>query len=42
MTSVHSYLDDRVDVDEVEALDLVRLQSMRTLHSRENCHYLLC
>ena len=26
---------------EVEALDLVRLQTVRTLHSRQHCHNLL-
>ena len=35
-------LNDRVDMDEVQTLDLVRLQSMWTLHAREHTHNLLC
>ena len=34
-------MDDRVDMDEVQALDLVGLQSMWTFHSRKHAHYLL-
>ena len=35
------YLNDWVDVDEVQPLDLVGLQAVRTLHARQDCHYLL-
>ena len=33
-------LDHRVDVDEVETLDLMGLQTMRTLHPGEDSHNL--
>lgn len=36
------HLDHREDVDEVQALDLMRLQAMRTLHFRKHRHDLLC
>ena len=38
---LHQPLDDGVDVDEVEALDLVGLQAMGTLHPRQDTNYLL-
>ena len=34
-------LDDRIDVDEIHSLDLVRVQAMWTLHPRQYSHYLL-
>ena len=35
-------LDHRVDVDEVQPLDLMGLQAVGTLHARQDSHYLLC
>lgn len=37
-----SHLYHRENVDEVQPLDLMRLQTMRTLHLREDGHELLC
>ena len=36
------YLDDRENIDEIQALNLVRLQTMRTFHARKNCNNLFC
>ena len=39
---LHQPLDHWVDVDEVQTLDLVGLQSVGTLHLWQHCNYLLC
>lgn len=38
---LHQPLDDRIDVDEVQTLDLVGLQAMGTLHARQHSNNLL-